>query len=126
MFNQILNFNRNRSLNQLPQMNKPIEGWQIPITLIRITQKIVDGDKVESQENIRFLGVVQPLSPERLQFLPDGLRSWEWLLIHCKAGTLNLQTQDKIIFNNKRYKVMTTRDYSLYSYIEYEIVRDYE
>ena len=112
--------------NNLPQLNRPIECWQIPIQLIKITQSIVNGDKVENREVITFRGVVQPLRDEQLQFKPEGQRSWQWLWIHALTSVQNLQTQDKIEFNNKRYKVMSVKDYSLYGYIEYELVQDYE
>ena len=120
-----LGFNTNANLSNLPQLNNPIECWQIPITLIRIKQSIVEGDKVETQEEIEFRGVVQPMRAEDLQFKPENLRSWRWLWIHALAGTLNLQTNDKIMFNNVRYKVMAVKDYSIYSYIEYELVEDF-
>ena len=72
------------------------------------------------------MGVWQPLRDEQLQFKPEGQRSWSWYWIHAKAGTLNLQTQDKIIFQGKRYKVMSVKDYSLNGYIEYQVVLDYQ
>lgn len=122
-----LNYNRNANLQSgLPQMNEPIEGWQIPIQLIRVIQSIVDGDKVENLITVNFKGTVQPLLAEQLQFKPENLRSWRWLWIHAVAGTLNLETGDKIIFNNIRYKVMAVKDYSLYAYIEYELCEDFE
>lgn len=122
-----LNFKKNRTLQSgLPQMSNTLTGWEVPLTLTKITQKIVDGDRVTEEQQINFQGVFQPLRDEQLQFKPEGERSWPWYWIHCKAGTLNLQTQDKIIFENIKYKVMAVKNYSLYGYIEYEIVRDYE
>lgn len=121
-----LNFKQNRTLANLPNMANTLDGWEIPLTLEKITQDIVEGDAVKTKTKINFLGVFQPLRNEQLQFKPEGQRSWEWYWIHAKSGTLNLQTQDKIIFENKRFKVMSVKDYSLYGYIEYEVVRDYE
>lgn len=122
-----MNFNQNRSLkNGMPNMRNTLNGWEVPLNLIRIKQSIVDGDAIKTEEFIRFLGVWQPLRDEELQFKPEGQRSWEWIWIHAKSGTLNLQTQDKVIFNNKRYKIMNVKDYSLNGFIEYHLVRDYE
>lgn len=122
-----MNFNQNRSLkNGMPNMRNTLNGWEVPLSLIRVKQSIVDGDADKSEEFIRFLGVWQPLRDEELQFKPEGQRSWEWIWIHAKSGTLNLQTQDKVIFNNKRYKIMNVKDYSLNGFIEYHLVRDYE
>ena len=122
-----MNFNKNRSLkNGMPNMRNTLNGWEVPLNLVKVTQKIVDGEAKKSEEFIRFMGVWQPLRDEELQFKPEGQRSWEWIWIHAKSGTLNLQTQDKVIFNNKRYKIMNVKDYSLNGFIEYHLVRDYE
>lgn len=127
MFNQRLNFNRTRTLsNGMPNMANTLNGWETPLTLVKVTQSIIDGDAVKVETLINFLGVWQPLRDEQLQFKPEGQRSWEWIWIHAKSSTLNLSTQDKVIFNSKRYKVMSVKDYSLNGFIEYELVRDYE
>ena len=121
------NFNRHRTLQTgLPQMSNTLNGWEIPLTLTKVVQKIVNGDRVTEEQLINFQGVFQPLRDEQLQYKPEGERSWSWYWIHAKAGTLNLKTQDKIIFENKKYKVMSVKDYSLYGYIEYQVVADYE
>lgn len=127
MFNQVFNFNQNRSLRGgLPQMGATLNGWEVPLELIRIKQSIVDGDAVKTEEHIEFLGVWQPLRDDELQSKPEGQRSWSWYWIHAKSGSLNLQTQDKIIFQDKRYKVMAVKNYNIYGYITYEVVLDYE
>ena len=128
MYGQKLNFSNNRILanGNLPQMHQPIQSWSVPVTLTKVLQNIVDGDLVTTETQISFQGTVQPLKDEQLQFKPDNLRSWRWLWIHCVAGSLNLQTNDKIIFQHVRYKVMSVKDYSLYNYIEYELVEDYQ
>ena len=129
MFNQPLNFNfnANRSLNNgMPNMAETLTGWEIPLTLTKVKQKVVDGLRQDEKTSYNFLGVWQPLRDEQLQFKPEGQRSWEWIWLHAKPGSLNLQTQDLIIFNNKNYKIMSVKDYSLNGYIEYELVRDYQ
>ena len=121
------NFNTHRTLyTGLPQMSNTLNGWEVPLTLTKITQKIVDGDSVDTEEKINFQGVFQPLREDQLQSKPEGQRSWSWYWIHAKAGTLNLHTQDKIIFDGTKYKVMAVKDYSLYGYIEYQVILDYE
>lgn len=127
MFNRVFNFHKNRSMRSgLPQMANTLNGWEVPLTLIKITQAIVDGDVIKTEEKINFLGVWQPLRDDELQFKPEGQRSWSWYWIHAKSGSLNLQTQDKIIFKNQRYKVMAVKNYNIYGYITYEVVLDYE
>lgn len=126
---QKLNFNKTKNLKALsgmPQMAMTLNGWEVPLTLVKVFQDIVEGDLVTTEQEISFVGVWQPLKDEDLQFKPEGQRSWEWIWIHAKSGTLNLQTADKVIFNNKRYKVMSVKDYSLNGFIEYQLVRDFE
>ena len=121
-----LNFGKNRTLTKMPQMRNTLNGWEVPISLVKITQSISEGVSTLTEENISFMGVWQPLRAEQLQSKPEGQRSWEWVWIHAKSGELNLQTADKVIFNNKRFKVMNVKDYSLNGFIEYELVRDYQ
>ena len=129
MFNQTFNFNKNRTLKSInfnfPQMSGTLNGWEVPLTLIKITQNVVEGDAVKTEQHINFMGVFQPLRDEELQSKPEGQRSWSWYWIHAKSGTLDLKTQDKIIFQDKRYKVIAVKDYGLNGYIEYEIILDY-
>jgi len=124
------NFSNNKDLSQLsgmPQMNTTLNGWQVPLTIQKVIQGIVEGDKSETYITYTFKGVWQPLRAEELQSIPDmGIRSWEWIWIHAEAGSLNLETGDKVIFLNKRYKIMQVKDYSLNSFVEYMLVRDYE
>ncbi len=127
MFNRVFNFNQNRSLRGgLPQMGSTLNGWEVPLELIKIKQSIVNGGVVKTEELISFMGVWQPFSDDWLQALPEGQRSWSWFQIHAKAGTLNLQTGDKVIFQNQRYKVMAVKDYTQYAYIEYHVILDYQ
>lgn len=119
-------FNPSSAFSSMPNVADVLSGWQVPLELIRITQSVNDGDAVYTEEFIPFQGVWQPLRDEELQFKPEGQRSWEWIWIHAVAGMLNLNTADKVVFQNKRYKVMSIKDYSLNGYIEYQLVRDYE
>lgn len=123
-FQQVRNL---KTLSQMPNMANTLTGWETSITLEVVTQDITsDGNGVFTTEQVTFLGVVQPLRTEQLELKPEGQRSWEWLWIHAKAGTLNLHTADKILFNSKTYKIEGVKDYSLNGYVEYELVRDYE
>lgn len=127
----MLNFPRNRTISStahsgMPQMGNTLNGWEIPLVLIKITQDVLEGELVTSQQTFNFMGVWQPLSAEQLQLLPEGQRSWENVWIHCKSGSLNLETADKVLFNNRRYKITQKKDYGLNSFVEYMLIRDYE
>ena len=126
---QKLNFQKAQNLKALsgmPQMGTTLTGWEVPLTLTKMIQSVNEGFVSFAEQTFNFMGVWQPLKDEQLQFLPENQRSWEWIWIHAKASELNLQTADKVIFNNKRYKVMAVKDYNLNGFIEYQLVRDYE
>lgn len=123
------NFNKTKNLKAIsgmPQMSDTLTGWQVPLTLVRVYQDIVEGDLVTTEQKFDFIGCWQPLRDEELQFKPEGQRSWEWIWIHAVSGSLNLETGDKVIFNQKRYKIMAVKDYSLNGFIEYQLVRDFK
>lgn len=122
-----LNFNKMKTLNfsGMPQMNTTLFGWEQALELVKVVQSVIEGDLSTQYINVQFKGVVQPLRDEQLSLLPEGQRSWEWIWIHAVAGSLNLETADKVIFQNKTYKVTSKKDYSLNGYVEYQLVRDY-
>lgn len=119
------NYNPLASLTNMPNMAGTLSGWQVPLQLIKRKQSVKDGDVSFEDETINFMGVWQPLRDEQLMSKPEGQRSWSWFWVHAVAGTLNLNTADKIIFNGKRYKVMNKKDYSLNGFVEYEVILDY-
>lgn len=61
----------------IPKIQTALNGWESPITLIKVTQSVVDYVTVETKENISFQGVIQPLTAEALQIKPLEMRSWE-------------------------------------------------
>lgn len=124
-------FPRNKSISNMyksgmPQMDTTLVGWEVPLILIKITQNVIDGELITSEKMIKFLGVWQPLKDEALELKPEGQRSWAWIWIHAKSSQLNLETGDKVKFNNRRYKVIQKKDYGLNSFVEYQLCRDYE
>ena len=126
-----LNFSKNRTIanvvrSGMPQMDTTLQGWQVPLTLVKIVQNVIDGDLVVVEQLINFQCVWKPLKDEALELKPEGQRSWEWIWIHAVSSELNLETADKVIFRDKRYKVMQKKDYGLNSFVEYQLCRDYE
>ena len=114
-------------ISSMPQMENAFAGWFMPITLTRITQTVTDdGFVATDSENITFKGVIQPLTPKQLMLKPEGERAWKWLQIHCLAGSLNLDTSDRITYNGEKFKVMAQNDYTLNNFIEYHLCKDYQ
>lgn len=107
-------------------MSAAFSGWTMPITLVVIKQRIIEGFNKDVGSNKTFNGTIQPLSPKQLILKPEGERAWEWIMIHCETGELLLDDGDRIVYNGKTYKVMGNNDYSLNNFNEYHLVRDYE
>lgn len=140
------------TLSGMPRMGRAFAGWMSPITIYKRTQIISDalvryeslpaqwdqaGDKYDVPDEtfdvpippvtkITFNGVIQPLSPKLIALKPEGQRSWEWLQIHCVSGSLDLDTNDIIIYLAKNFKVMGVNNYNLDGFIEYHLIRDYQ
>lgn len=120
-----LNLARNRSLNNgLPQMHA-LSGWEVDISLKIERQVIAEGDVSFETKNVKFKGVWQPLTAQKISFKPEGQRAWSWYWLHTYTD-IDLQVADKVIYNDVQYKVMSKKDYGLYNYKEYELILDYE
>lgn len=94
-------------------------------TFIRIVKTIVNFQTVETETEETFFGVRQPFSPQQLAMKPEGQRRWKWQTIHA-LPTLQLSPDERILFNDEKYRVMGKSDFKEYSYLMYEIVEDYE
>ncbi len=110
----------------MPKITAAFNGWGSAITLQKVVQTVVNSFVTETITPVTFQGVIQPLSPRAIQLKPEGQRSFEWLQIHCYSSRVNLDNNDRIIYNGKRYKIMANNDYSNNNYIEYHAVKDYE
>jgi hypothetical protein len=114
----------NTSYGNLPNLQNPIIKWFLNIDFIRITKSIVDGEVSEVENLETFKGVIQNLDSKQLQIKPEAQRAWGWKMIHA-LPSLVLNVDDKIKYNDVKYRVMNIRDFREYGYIEYHIVEDY-
>ncbi len=109
----------------MPQMRAAFSGWQNRITLVRITQTVVDGLVVLQESSVAFRGTIQPFGPKELALKSEGERAWEWLMIHTPKSVI-LNPEDRILIKGQRYKVMGQNNYQLNNFIEYHVVKDYQ
>lgn len=118
-----------RPLNQtsgMPQLKAAFLGWTMPISLTKRTQTVTKGLVSYVDSVVKFRGIIQPLKPQEISLKPEGQRSWEWLQIHCQTGSVSLNTDDQIIYNSKKYKIMLINNYDLNGFIEYHAVSEYQ
>ena len=122
---------KNQTLNNinsnLPNMSGTIQGWFLDITFKYVT-RVIDEDSAdfaeETEKIINTKGVVRPPSSKDLKLMPEGAWAWEWLQIHCLPD-VKLETNQFVIYDGKRYKVMDKKDYSKYGYVRYTLLEAY-
>lgn len=118
----------NKKLNQqtgnLPNVSAALGGWLQPTVFTLISVAVEGFQADETRTPINFMGVVQPLSGQRLEMKPEGERSWNWLWVHAQPAMI-LSTDEVIEYLGVKYRVMRQKDYTNYGYSEYELVQDY-
>ncbi len=113
--------------SNLPNMSGTIQGWFLDVTFKYVT-RVLDDDSAdfteETEQIIHTKGVVRPPSAKDLKLMPEGAWAWEWLQIHCLPDVV-LDTNQFVIYDDKRYKVMDKKDYSKYGYVRYTLLEAY-
>ena len=107
-----------------PQAGGVMSDWFIKLVMVRITKEQQDSQIVEKQTPFVQQGVVQPYRGKLLQIMREGERHWKWSTIHSTPALL-LDVDDLIVVNSVQYRVMTERDFSLFGYVKYHVIRDY-
>lgn len=107
-------------------MSAAFSGWKILVGLKKIRQEISAGFLIDFEETVNVNGTWQPLDPEQIKLKPEGQRSWEWIDLHIEGSTMLFATNDRVVKNGLRYKVMALRDYTLNNFSEYHLIRDYD
>lgn len=116
-----------KSISGVPQMTAGFCGWGSTLLLVKITQQILNGLVQDIAHQIPFHGVVQPLSVKQISLKPEGERAWTWLQIHVQASSpVKLDVNDRIMYNDRKYKIMARLDYSANGYIEHHCVEDFQ
>lgn len=109
----------------LPNMSETIKSWFLNISFEYVTRTMQGAEWVKSEPiTINTKGVVRPPSEQDLKILPEGTWAWEWLQLHCLPDVL-LETNQFVTYDNKKYKVMSKKDYSKYGYVRYTLLEAY-
>lgn len=118
----------NMPINQVsgtvPDVSGAMLDWFQSMVFTKVVKTTVGFQDVEKGTAINFRGVIQPLSARKLELKPEGQRSWTWLLLHSDR-TLILNTDEVVTYLGVQTRVMARKDYSLYGYLEYELVQDW-
>ncbi len=105
----------------LPNMSGTITSWFLDITFYTVERVMQGAEWIEQPgQALKTKGVVQPASNEQLKIMPEGAWTWENLWVHCLPD-LQLETNQYIYYDDKKYKVMAKKDYCKYGYVEYQL-----
>ena len=113
-------------ISNLPQVDEAIDGWEVDINANKKEQSLSQGDIVYKDIYVKLKGVLQPLRMDELELKDEAQRTWRWYWLHVKKNYPLLQVNQQVYIKGKKYKIMSVKDFSLNSYIEYEVILDYE
>ena len=109
----------------LPNFADILDEWEISLVFVNVVQTTVDYQITNNFIYKTFKGAVMPLKPEAIALKPECQRSWSWFSVHTRTDLI-YNTNDRIIYNNDKYKIMHKSDYSLYGVLIYHIVKDFD
>lgn len=108
----------------VPDVSGSLEDWYQPMVFTPVTKQTTAFQVAETGDPISFRGVIQPFTERQLLLKPEGERAWSWFWLHSQP-VLTLQVDDVVVWNGKQTRVMARKDYTLYGYVEYQLVQDW-
>lgn len=118
----------NRPLNvqtgTVPNVGGAMLDWFQPMVFTRVVKTVVGFQVVETAVPTNFQGVIQPLSGKLLQLKPEGQRGWNWQWLHADP-VLSLEIDEVVTYLGVQTRIMSRKDYTIYGYVEYELVQDW-
>lgn len=115
----------NQRAGTVPDVSGALTDWFQPMVFTRILKTPVAFQAVETPTNVNFRGVIQPLNGRKLEMKPEGQRAWTWSMLHSDPS-LKLDVDEVVTYLGVQTRVMSQKDYSIYGYMLYEIVQDWE
>lgn len=108
----------------VPNMSETITDWFQVMTFTKIVKTVVGFEVLEVPTSTTFMGVIMPYTGRQLSLLPEGQRAWNWQTLFSQP-VLTLFPDDVVTWLGKQVRVMSRKDYSLYSFQEYSLVLDW-
>lgn len=118
--------NLSNSNSSLPNMSNTITPWFLDISF-QVVDRVLNGAYWEDGEihTVNTRGVVQPPRDIDLKIFPQGTWSWQWMMLHCLPDVM-LNTNQFVIYDGIKYKVMNKKDWTKYGYIRYMLLEAYQ
>ena len=114
-----------QSANTVPQMGGNMQDWFVNLTFKRRLVEQQDSQVIEKWTSFVARGFVQPFTGRVLEIMKQGDRSWKWSSLFALPG-LTLNIQDIVVdANGVPYRVQTEKDFSIFGFVRYYVIRDY-
>lgn len=113
----------------IPDVSGGMFDWFQLMVFTKVVKQTVAFQLIETPTNINFWGVLQPLSGRELAIKSEGERKWNWVTVYASADAdgalVSLQPDEIISYLNKQYRVMSSKNYANYGYLQIDLVEDY-
>lgn len=109
--------------NDLPDVGMVVETFLQRLRIGIVQKTTIAGRTQEVPVWRSVMGSCQPMS-ENLAVRKEGERSWRWYVFHFEPDVC-LETDDVIIFQGTKYRIMEKENWGQYGFIRYNAVEDY-
>lgn len=107
-----------------PIMHDGIFSLMVNMTLLLLSNNIVNFRTSLIRTEIKTMGVFQPLVEDKIEQNPEGQRDWATHSLHSLPN-LFAKVNDRVVFDDITYKVMSRKDWRINGYMYYELIEDY-
>ena len=106
-------------------MSRALNGWLQKISLVVLGNEIVNSRVELVETDVETMGIFQPLEDDEIEQYPEGQRDWAWYSL-ISLPNLFAKINDRIIYNNLKYKIMSRKDWRANGYMYYTLIEDFE
>lgn len=113
----------------VPNMGETMTDYFQVMTFTTLVTTVVGFESVQTPTATTFWGVLMPYTGRQLALLPEGQRAWNWQMLYAQP-VLSLNVDDVVVWtdsftNPHQVRVMSRKDYRIYSFMEYSVVMDW-
>lgn len=113
-----------QNVGGLPDVSAAVMVLLQPISVMTVTQQLINGYYKPITQTIATQASIQPL-PQELAIKMEGERNWRWSLIHILPN-VDLNNNDLITLFGVQYKVMKKENWAQYGYMNYFVVEGFQ
>lgn len=109
----------------LPNMQDAMGDYFQNTEFVRITKTVLNGQVVETRCPFSMKAIVANFTGQQLMMKEIGQRKWKWISVWAYPNII-LTPDDVICYLGVNYRVDHKNDWSVYGYLQYDLVEDYK